>query len=43
MAVIKTVEFKKQMEDIEQTCHVEFNGMTVLKDIHIIVIRYLLF
>ena len=38
-SVLKTVQYKQQMDDIELTCHTEFNGLMVLKDIHIIVRR----
>ena len=35
----KSVEHKKKMEDVELVCQVEFKGSTILKDLHILVIR----
>lgn len=33
----QTVEHKKQMQDMDLVCKIEFNGSTTMKDIHILV------
>ena len=40
--VNKTIEFKKKMEEIELVCHVEMNGSSTLKDLHVLVLQIIL-